>query len=546
MVAIKLKEIHVAILVIFLFTVLIRAPRIGAVAYTHDGAHYVLRAFKTLDDPWFTFNAGHGDAYWIEQGFVHFYFLAAGLQFFGTVNHQFSTELVEVLIFGVTTVLVYLTIRELTDNKKAWYAATFLFSVCLMVYAYSITTYTDTTVTFMLVASLYFFIKGIKTYSGKFNWWLMISSIFFALTILTKYTILVAYVVTLMWLMTFKMKHILKIKNLVYLLPFIIPLIFFGYFTTVWPDMRFIFGQFEGRTMPYTTTLLGIGTVKLPVVGVDHMGNTCLLGSAEGTVPHILITPIMLGIWMPIAALFGILFLLLFLFKTFIKRLDKKLIYLLAAGGLVIFFWFIWYSRTGLVLAGGILLLTFYNFFRGKTVNKTNQLILYLSLIVLSYYIFIQRTGFNTNWLLPISPIICIFAGLMIGKIKRIPYQFLIIISLGYTIFMLQNLDYNVPREMGEWLAQNSPGDKLILADDQQRIGLYSGRAAALVFGMPDEAIKQYVETGQVKYLTFLPGYGYSDWLEDEHPELMKSINARVVKEVYYKDKVCGVIYEVG
>ncbi|MFQ6055003.1 MAG: ArnT family glycosyltransferase [Methanosarcinales archaeon] len=544
MVSIRLKEIHIAILAIFLFTILIRVPRIGAISYTSDGAHYVLRAFKTLNDPLFTFRAGHESSYWIEMGFVHFYFLTFGLQTFGKINHQFSTEFIEVLLFGIAAVLVYLIARELTDNKKVWYASAFLFSVSLMVYTYSLTTFADTSVTFMLVASLYTFIKGIKTYSGKFNYWLMLSSILFAFTILTKYTVLVAYVVTVIWLITFKMKHILKIKNFVYLIPFVIPAIFFTYYAIIWPGMPFMFGNFEGRALPYTTTLLGTGSIKLPLVGVDHMGNTCALGNMDG-IPFILVPLTMLFIWMPIDTMFGILFLVIFLFRIFIKNINKKIIYLAGTVGLMIFFWFVWYSRIGLVIAGGIFLLSFYNFFKGKTINKTDQIILYLSLIVLTYLFFIQRTSYNTNWLLPISPIISIFAGLQIGKIKKIPYQLLIVISLSYTIFMLSNLDYNVPREMGKWIAQNAPPNTLILADDQQRIGLYSGRAAALIFTMDNRTIEYLVETGQVKYLTFLPGDEYADWLENRQ-ELKNNINARVVKKVYYKNKICGIIYEVG
>ena len=328
MATIKLKEIHVAILAIFLFTVLIRVPRIGAISYAHDGAHYVLRAFKTLDDIWFTFNAGKENYYWVEQGFVHFYVLAGALKVFGTANHQFSTEFMEVLLFGVAAVLVYLTTRELTDKKKVWYAATLLFSVCLMVYAYSITTFTDTTVTITLLASVYTFIKGVKTYRGKFNYWLMLSSILFAVTILTKYTVVVAHVVTLIWLITFKMKHVLKIKNLVYLIPFIIPAIFFAYYAMIWPDMPFLFEQFERRPMRYATALLGTGPIKLPAVAVDHVGNTCLLGGMEG-VPSILIIPTMLVTWMPIVAVFAILFLVLFYFRNLrvLPYLFKKYIW---------------------------------------------------------------------------------------------------------------------------------------------------------------------------------------------------------------------------
>lgn len=113
----------------------------------------------------------------LDQSPIYFYMLDVGYKFFGV--NAFSSRLPGILFGSLAVIFVYLIGKEFYDRKKA-IAASFLFAISGFSFVLMIEL--DMFMTFFVLFSIYFFIRGLK-YDEKYLLW---SAIFLGIAVLIK------------------------------------------------------------------------------------------------------------------------------------------------------------------------------------------------------------------------------------------------------------------------------------------------------------------------------------------------------------------------
>lgn len=209
-------------IIVFIFPLLLALPFINR-AYFVDDNYFVEIAEWLVENPTLPYHfraddAGLKNRGWEEDGFVrmvnpllHHYYLAALIKMGG--SHEWFLRLGTVLLSCFGSLFLFGLARRWT-NEPLW--ATLIVLVTPAVWLSSYSLLIDSTMAFLFLGGLYYFIVATETDHLR---WLFLSGLFMGLAILTKYTALLIIPLTgLWWILRWKKLN----RRWIYMIPWVI------------------------------------------------------------------------------------------------------------------------------------------------------------------------------------------------------------------------------------------------------------------------------------------------------------------------------------
>ena len=203
----------------------------------HIGSNFKIPLFEQF---------GREEPFWAPP--LYHFVVAIIFYFFSLFNYNMANTAVKFIspIFGILTLIFsFLTIKKLVSSKIAFYST--LFTAFLPLFMdYSIFSYVESMLTFLVVLSVYFLVNGR----------ILLSSIVAGLSILTKYNGI--FIVPVLFYFVYKINKNdkkLLLKNL-FIVSFVSLLIPMAWFirnwlilgNPIWPFLNFIFKGFEAAS----------------------------------------------------------------------------------------------------------------------------------------------------------------------------------------------------------------------------------------------------------------------------------------------------------